>query len=54
MTEVELDSISRFMLPRSMLRYAGIEKEAIIVGLGNSRYDDFLIKDQQSFTSFGE
>ena len=57
MTEVELDSISRFMLPRSMLRYAGIEKEAIVVGLGNrceiwdpARYDEFLIKDQQTFS----
>ena len=61
MTEVELDSINRFMLPRSMLRYAGIEKEAIIVGLGNrceiwdpARYDEFLIKDQQSFSKLAQ
>ena len=61
MTEVELDSINRFMLPRSMLRYAGVEKEAIIVGLGNrceiwdpARYDEFLIKDQQSFSKLAQ
>ena len=61
MTEVELDSINRFMLPRTMLRYAGIEKEAIIVGLGNrceiwdpSRYDEFLIKDQASFSKLAQ
>jgi len=61
MTEVEHDSIGRFMLPRTMLRYAGIEKEAIIVGLGNrceiwdpTRYDDFLIKDQKSFSKLAQ
>ena len=61
MTEVEHDSIGRFMLPRTMLRYAGIEKEAIIVGLGNrceiwepARYDDFLIKDQKNFSKLAQ
>jgi len=61
LTEVELDTINRFMLPRSMLRYAGIEKEAIIVGLGNrceiwdpARYDEFLIKDQQRFSKLAQ
>jgi MraZ protein len=61
MTEVELDSIGRFMLPGSMRRYAGLEKEAIIVGLGNrceiwdtARYDEYLIKDQQSFSKLAQ
>ncbi|MDU0371350.1 division/cell wall cluster transcriptional repressor MraZ [Hymenobacter endophyticus] len=61
MTEVELDSIGRFMLPGTMRRYAGIEKEAIIVGLGNrceiwdpTRYDDFLIKDQPTFSKLAQ
>ncbi len=61
MTEVELDSIGRFMLPGSMRRYAGLEKEAIIVGLGNrceiwdtTRYDEYLIKDQQSFSKLAQ
>jgi MraZ protein len=61
MTEVDLDNIGRFMLPRTMLRYAGVEKEAIIVGLGNrceiwdpARYDEFLIKDQQSFSKLAQ
>ncbi|OUJ72433.1 MULTISPECIES: division/cell wall cluster transcriptional repressor MraZ [Hymenobacter] len=61
MTEVELDNIGRFMLPRTMLRYAGIEKEAIIVGMGNrceiwdpERYDAFLIKDQKSFSQLAQ
>jgi len=61
MTEVELDTIGRFMLPRTMVRYSGIEKEAIIVGLGNrceiwdpTRYDEYLIKDQQSFSKLAQ
>ena len=61
MTEVELDSIGRFMLPRTMLRYAGIEKEAIIVGMGTrceiwdpTRYDDYLIKDGQTFSQMAQ
>ena len=61
MTEVELDSIGRFGLPGSMRRYAGLEKEAVIVGLGNRcevwdpiRYDEYLIKDQQAFSKLAQ
>jgi MraZ protein len=60
-TEVELDNIGRFLLPGSMRRYAGLEKEAIIVGLGNrcelwdpTRYDDFLIKDPGIFSKLAQ
>ncbi len=61
MTEVELDSIGRFLLPGSMRRYAGLDKDAVIVGLGNrcevwepTRYDDFLIKDQGAFSKLAQ
>ncbi|MDJ0364904.1 division/cell wall cluster transcriptional repressor MraZ [Hymenobacter sp. H14-R3] len=61
MTEVELDSIGRFGLPGSMRRYAGLDKDAVIVGLGNrcevwdpTRYDDYLIKDQQAFSKLAQ
>lgn len=61
MTEVELDSIGRFLLPGSMRRYAGLDKDAVIVGLGNrcevwepARYDDFLIKDQGAFSKLAQ
>ncbi|MBJ6145117.1 division/cell wall cluster transcriptional repressor MraZ [Hymenobacter sp. BT559] len=60
-TEVELDNIGRFLLPGSMRRYAGLEKEAIIVGLGNrcelwdpTRYDDYLIKDPGEFSKLAQ
>jgi len=61
MTEIELDSIGRFGLPGTMRRYAGIEKDAVVVGLGNrlelwdpTRYDDFLIKDMGTLSSLAQ
>jgi MraZ protein len=60
-TEIELDGTGRFIVPRTMARFADLEKEAIVVGLGNrveiwnpDRYEDFLIKDQQSFSQLAE
>lgn len=61
MTEAELDSNARFLLPKTMLRYAQIETEAVLVGLGNrieiwnpELYDQFLIKDQKEFSRLAE
>jgi MraZ protein len=60
-TELELDNTGRFVLPKTMQRYADIDKEVIIVGLGNrvelwnpERYEDFLIKDQQDFSQLAQ
>ncbi|MVN78047.1 division/cell wall cluster transcriptional repressor MraZ [Hymenobacter sp. HMF4947] len=59
--EVELDSIGRFGLPGSMRRHAGLDKDAVIVGLGNrcevwdpTRYDEYLIKDQPTFSKLAQ
>ncbi len=61
MTDIELDSIGRFLLPGSMRRYAGLEKDAVIVGIGNrceiwdpARYDDYLIKDAGAFSKLAQ
>ena len=44
-----------------MVRYAEIDKEVIVVGLGNrveiwnpDKYEDFLIKDQQNFSQLAQ
>ena len=44
-----------------MVRYADIDKEVIVVGLGNrveiwnpDKYEDFLIKDQQNFSQLAQ
>lgn len=60
-TEAELDSNGRFVLPKSMAKYAQIETEVIVVGMGNrieiwnpELYDQFLIKDQKEFSKLAE
>ncbi len=61
MVDVELDSIGRFLLPGTMRRYAGLDKEAVVVGIGNrceiwdpARYDDYLIKDSAAFSKLAQ
>lgn len=60
-TEAELDSNGRFVLPKTMTKYAQIETEVIVVGMGNrieiwnpELYDQFLIKDQKEFSKLAE
>lgn len=60
-TEVELDSNGRFLIPKSMLRHASIENDVIVIGMGNrielwnaEQYDKYLIKDQQEFSKMAE
>jgi MraZ protein len=54
--EVELDSLGRFLIPKKMLEYAGLSKDAILVGLGNrlelwepDRYEQYLANDPKEF-----
>jgi MraZ protein len=60
-TEAELDSNARFVIPKTMMRYAQLENEVIVVGMGNrieiwnpELYDQFLIKDQKEFSKLAE
>lgn len=60
-TQVELDSNGRFLIPKLMLNYASIEKEAIVVGMGNrveiwnpEVYEEYLIKDQGEFSELAQ
>jgi len=60
-TEVELDTAGRFLIPRTMLKYAGIEKDAIVVGAGNrveiwqpSAYEASLVQDSKLFSQMAE
>ncbi|TAH24940.1 MAG: division/cell wall cluster transcriptional repressor MraZ [Cytophagales bacterium] len=60
-TELELDSNGRFLLPKSLLKYAQIDKDVILVGMGNrleiwnpDLYEQFLVKDQQQFSKLAE
>lgn len=54
---VELDSNGRFLIPKNMLAYAKIEKDALLVGIGNkvevwnpTVYEKHIIQDQSELS----
>ena len=58
---VELDTNGRFVIPRNMLSYAQLEKDLILVGMGNkvevwnpSIYEKHLIKDPSELSKLAE
>jgi MraZ protein len=58
---VELDNNGRFLIPKNMLGYAQIEKEAVLVGMGNkvevwnpSIYEKHLIRDPGELSKLAE
>lgn len=60
-SEVDLDGNGRLLIPKSMVRYAGIEKEVVVVGVGNKieiwnpeRYDEFLIKGPDEYSELAK
>jgi MraZ protein len=60
-TTVELDSAGRLLIPKSMLQYANLDKEIVVVGMGNrmeiwnpEEYEKFLIKDPQELSELAE
>lgn len=60
-TEVELDTNGRFVIPPSMRKYAQLDTDAVVVGMGNRMelwspilYEQFLTKDQKEFSKMAE
>jgi MraZ protein len=60
-TQVELDNMGRFLIPKTMQKFAQLEKDVIVVGLGNRAeiwnpelYENNLISDQNEFASIAE
>jgi len=58
---VELDNNGRFLIPKSLIKYSGLEKNVIVVGMGNrveiwnpENYDEYLIKDQDEFSKLAQ
>jgi len=58
---VELDTAGRLLIPKSMLQYANLDKEIVIVGMGNrmeiwnpEQYEKFLINDPQELSDLAE
>ncbi|MEQ8358865.1 MAG: division/cell wall cluster transcriptional repressor MraZ [Cytophagales bacterium] len=60
-TDMELDSNGRFLIPKTMMAYAQLEKQAIIVGMGDrveiwnpKVYDRFLNDDPEEFARMAQ
>jgi MraZ protein len=58
---VELDNNGRFLIPRPMIQYAKLEKDVIIVGMGNKvemwnpeLYEKYLINDPEEFSDLAQ
>ena len=58
---VELDNAGRFLIPKIMLTHATLERECVLVGIGNrmeiwnpDKYEDYLIKDPQELSALAE
>lgn len=59
--EVDLDASGRILVPKSMTKFASIEKEVILVGMGNrleiwnpEQYEEYLISDENEFSALAE
>lgn len=60
-TETELDNNGRLLIPKTLIRHAQLDKEVIVVGMGNrievwnpEMYEKFLITDQKEFSKLAE
>ena len=58
---VELDNNGRFLIPKNMLAYAQVDKDAILVGMGNkvevwnpTIYEKHLIQDPSELSKLAE
>ncbi len=58
---VEIDSAGRILIPKQMLQYAGLEKDAMVVGTGlrveiwnPDRYSDQSIEDPEELSQLAE
>lgn len=60
-TEIELDGAGRLLIPKGMTRHAKLEKEIILVGMGNrlelwdsAVYEEYIIKDNVEFSKLAQ
>lgn len=58
---VELDGNARLLIPKNMIAYASLEKEVVVVGMGNrveiwdaEKYEEYLIQDNQEFSELAQ
>jgi MraZ protein len=61
LSEVDLDNSGRFLIVKQMLEWAGIDKEAILVGMGTNieiwdpvKYQQYSSMDHEEFSGLAE
>ncbi len=61
MSETELDGAGRLLIPKTMAKYAKLNKELVLVGMGNrleiwdvDTYNEFLISDGAEFSKLAQ
>lgn len=59
--EVDLDGAGRLLVPKPLLKYANLEKEVVLVGVGNrveiwsaDNYKDYLMDDNDEFSDLAQ
>ena len=57
MTEVELDNAGRFLIPKTFMTWAGIDKDAVLIGVGGfveiwspEKYKKNVVVDQEELS----
>ncbi len=60
-SEVDLDSAGRILIPKSMLKFASLEKEVTMVGMGNRMelwspeiFEEYIINDNIEFKKLAQ
>lgn len=60
-TQVEIDSAGRILIPKNFMKYASLEKEATVVGVGTTIeiwdpgvYEKHLINDPQEYSQLAQ
>jgi len=60
-TAIELDNAGRMLIPKTFLQYAKLDKEVMVVGMGNrmeiwnpDEYEKFLIQDPQELSELAQ